>query len=135
MAEYTKMDVDEITEQQGNLRKQRWTLAGIILIGVLFLIGVAAAVIALINNPAAATKIRDIFIIFLAFESMIIGVALVILVIQIASLVNLLQNEIQPILQSTTETISTLRGTTAFLSENLVEPSQDRMGVPRPRSR
>jgi hypothetical protein len=58
----------------------------------------------------------------MAFESLIIGVALVILVIQVASLINLLQNEVRPILKSTSETVDTLRGTTAFLSENMVEP-------------
>jgi hypothetical protein len=46
----------------------------------------------------------------------------VVLVIQFASLINLLQNEVKPILQSTSETVNTLRGTTEFLSENLVEP-------------
>jgi hypothetical protein len=58
----------------------------------------------------------------MAFESLVIGVALVILIIQVASLINLLQNEIKPILDATNETVNTLRGTTTFLSENLVEP-------------
>jgi len=37
-------------------------------------------------------------------------------------LINLLQNEVKPILDATNETVNTLRGTTTFLSENLVEP-------------
>jgi hypothetical protein len=37
-------------------------------------------------------------------------------------LTNLLQNEIKPILDSTNETVSTLRGTTQFVSEHLSEP-------------
>jgi hypothetical protein len=61
-------------------------------------------------------------IIFMAFESLVIGAALIILVIQVASLINLLQNEVKPILDATNETVNTLRGTTTFLSENLVEP-------------
>ncbi len=44
------------------------------------------------------------------------------LLIQVTRLINLLNNEIRPILDSTNETVSTLRGTTAFLSNNLVEP-------------
>ena len=51
-----------------------------------------------------------------------LGIILVVLIIQLARLINLLQNDIQPILDSTNETVSTLRGTTAFLSENVVEP-------------
>jgi hypothetical protein len=66
--------------------------------------------------------VRDIFIIFMALESLLIGAALVVLIIQLASLINLLQNEVKPILKSTSETVNTLRGTTEFLSENLVEP-------------
>ena len=58
----------------------------------------------------------------MALESLVIGLALVILVVQLARLINLLQNEIKPILDSTNETVSTLRGTTQFLSDNLAEP-------------
>jgi len=66
--------------------------------------------------------LRDIFIILMALETILIGVALTILIIQIARLTNLLENEVKPILDSTNETISNLRGTTKFLSDNLVEP-------------
>jgi hypothetical protein len=37
-------------------------------------------------------------------------------------LINLVQNEVKPILQSTSETVNTLKGTTTFLSQNLVAP-------------
>jgi hypothetical protein len=122
MAEHIEMSPEVEAENRSALQKQRWTVAGIILAVVLFLAGIVVAIIALTNNPALATNVRDIFIIFMAFESLIIGAALVVLVIQIASLINLLQNEVKPILQSTSETVNTLRGTTEFLSENLVEP-------------
>ncbi len=66
--------------------------------------------------------VRDVFIIFMALESLVIGVALVILIVQLSILINLLQNEIKPILNSTNETVNTLRGTAVFLSDNLAEP-------------
>ena len=53
---------------------------------------------------------------------MFIGLAMIILIVQLAKLTALLQNEVKPILQSTTETLNTLRGTTAFLSNNVVQP-------------
>jgi hypothetical protein len=123
MAEFSQ----EISPEEGAidraaLRKQRWIITGIILLAILVLAGIVAAVIALAQHQEAAANVRDIFIIFMAFESLIIGAALVVLIIQIASLINLLQNEVKPILQSTSETVNTLRGTTEFLSENLVEP-------------
>ena len=104
------------------LRRQRWILVAIIAGAIVFLAAIALVIFGLLQSPGKTANIRDIFIIFMAFESLVIGVALVILVIQIASLINLLQNEVKPILTATNETVSTLRGTTEFLSENLVEP-------------
>jgi hypothetical protein len=113
---------EEEAAQQARQRKQRWIIAGIIAGVVILLAGIVIAVIFLAKSPAAAANVRDIFIIFMALESLLIGAALVVLIIQLASLINLLQNEVKPILKSTTETVNTLRGTTEFLSENLVEP-------------
>jgi hypothetical protein len=112
----------EEAAQRASLRKQRWIIAGIIVGAVVLVAGIVVAVIFLAKSPAAAANVRDIFIIFMALESLLIGAALVVLMIQLASLINLLQNEVKPILKSTNETVNTLRGTTAFLSENMVEP-------------
>jgi hypothetical protein len=122
MGEYSEMTPEVEEANQSTLSKRRWTATGIIIAALIVLAGMVFAVIALTEHPSIATNVRDIFIIFMAFESLIIGAALVILVIQIAGLINLLQNEVRPILQSTSETVNTLRGTTEFLSENLVEP-------------
>jgi len=113
---------EEKTANQATLRKQRWIIAGIIFAIILVVAAIGFAVYFLLQPGSPTSTIRDIFIIFMAFESLIIGAALVVLIIQIASLINLLQNEVKPILQSTSETVNTLRGTTEFLSENLVEP-------------
>ncbi len=103
-------------------RKQTWIIIGIVA-GVIIIIGLLAwAIVALIQHPSTAANLRDVFLILMAFFSLIVGVALVILLIQLAALINLLQNEVKPILDSTSETINTLKGTTEFLSENLVEP-------------
>jgi hypothetical protein len=67
-------------------------------------------------------RIRDVFIIVVALESLLIGVAMIVLVVQLASLINLLQNEVRPILKATTDTVNNLRGTAEFLGENVVEP-------------
>ena len=74
-----------------------------------------------LSQPGAPTEtLRDIFIILVAFEFMIIGIALVVLVIQLARLVNLLNNEVRPILDSANEAANTMRGTARFLSDKLV---------------
>jgi hypothetical protein len=93
------------------------------IVGVLVIVALIVAVFFLFQAPLDTTAhIRDIFIIFMAFESLLLGLVLITLIVQLARLTNLLQNEIKPILKSTNETVSTLRGTTAFLSDNLVEP-------------
>jgi len=110
---------EESAAHRATLTRQRWALAGII-VGVLVMVALFVwAIIALSSHPAAAANVRDIFIIFMALESLLIGAALVVLIIQLASLINLLQNEVKPILRSTNETVNTLRGTSEFLSENL----------------
>ena len=101
---------------------QKKTLIGIIA-GVLLLIAAIILGIWWLIQPTTDTaRVRDVFIIFMAFQSLLIGFTLVILIVQLARLINLLQNEIKPIINSTNETVSNLRGTAAFLSENLSEP-------------
>ncbi len=92
------------------------------LVAVILLAVVVLAVWFLMADGERTQQIRDIFIIFMALESLLVGFVLVILVVQLARLINLLQNEVKPILESTNETVSTLRGTTIFLSDHLAEP-------------
>jgi hypothetical protein len=66
--------------------------------------------------------IRDIAIIVLAFESLVIGVLLILLIIQMRGLAKMLQEEVQPILESARETATTVRGTTVFVSDTFVQP-------------
>lgn len=93
------------------------------IIGGLLILALVIAGLVLLLQPGTDTgRVRDIFIIFMALEFLLIGGVMIILIIQLARLTLLLQNEIKPILESTSETANTLRGTTAFLSEHLVEP-------------
>jgi hypothetical protein len=109
------------TTQEAEGRSKR--IVTIIIIGVVVLLVLLGLAIYFLLQPGTPTdRIRDVFIIVVALESLVIGVALIILIIQLASLINLLQNEVRPILKSTSETVNTLRGTVEFLGENMVEP-------------
>lgn len=66
--------------------------------------------------------IRDIAIIIIAVQSIVIGVLIGILIWQVWRLVKTLQTEVMPIIQETRETISTVKGTTTFISDNIVSP-------------
>lgn len=103
-------------------RRQRTILISIIVGVVLLLILLGLAIYVLLQPTTPTDKIRDVFIIVVALESLVIGVALIVLIVQLASLINLLQNEIRPILNATSDTVNTLRGTAEFLGENVVEP-------------
>jgi hypothetical protein len=107
---------------QEELRRRQMAMAGGIA-GVILLLALLVTVVIYLALPDTNTeRIRDIMIIIMAIEFMFLGIALLVLIVQLATLINLLQNEIIPIVESTSETANTLRGTTEFLSENLTEP-------------
>ena len=109
--------------QSQSIRNQRIRMILIAGIGLIFLALLITGLFFLSTaGSTTVSRIRDIFIILMALEFIIIGLPLIILVVQLAFLINLLQNEIKPILNSTIDTVSTLKGTASFLSENLVEP-------------
>lgn len=102
--------------------QRRAIIIGASVAAVVLVAALAVAAVYLVGHPEQAASIRDVFIIFMALEFIVIGAALVVLMFQLAVLTNMLQHEIKPILDSTNETLNTVRGTTAFLSDNLVEP-------------
>jgi hypothetical protein len=103
--------------------EQRKAIIWSVVVFIVLLLITIGAIIFLLNAPmSTVARIRDIFIIFMAIQSLLTGFVLVILIIQVARLINLLQNEIKPILESTNETVSTLRGTATFLSDNFAGP-------------
>ncbi len=66
--------------------------------------------------------VRDLASVLLAIESLFIGGVLIVLILEIRSLAKLLREEIKPILDSADETVRTVRGTTAFVSDTFVNP-------------
>ena len=115
----------ESVHSTDEIRHQRRTVMVLAVVVIIILAILIASLVFLLSpntTPLTVARIRDIFIIVMALESLFVGLVLVILMVQLTRLINLLQNEVQPILDSTNETISNLRGTTEFLSTNLAEP-------------
>ncbi|MBN1977133.1 MAG: hypothetical protein JW918_06995 [Anaerolineae bacterium] len=73
-------------------------------------------------GSVVVSLLRDVAIVFVAFETMIIGILLIVLMLQVQSLVVLLRDEIRPMLEAVNETLATVRGTTQFVSQNVVDP-------------
>ena len=98
-----------------------------IIIGVVLFIllglSMALGILFLASNYAVQLEaVRDVFIIALALESCVFGVVLMLMLVMIIRLVNTVEFEIKPILEQTNETIGTVRGTTTFVSENVITP-------------
>ena len=113
---------DPIPEQYPSIWKQRLAIAGVSLLVLLILAAIVLAIVSMVKSPQQTQTIRDIVIIFMAVEALIVGMALIVLIIQLARLTALIQNEVRPILDATNQTLSTLRGTTTFLSDNIANP-------------
>ena len=110
----------EQTSAEPLIQRKHIIVAAFVLL--ILLAAVITLVILAVRNPVHTETFRDIAIIALAAESGLIGLALLILIIQVARLTNMLEFEIKPILLNTSDTVSTVRGTAAFMSEHMVAP-------------
>ncbi len=90
-----------------------------LVLAVLFILGVIWVAR---TYPATIEALRDIMIIALALVSCIFGITLMLLFVMVVRLLNMLEFEIKPILEKTNETLGTVRGTTNFVSQNVVQP-------------
>jgi PDZ domain-containing secreted protein len=114
---------------EGSSSKRALIIIGIVIVLVVVVAAFLVAVSALVQNPATTETLRDVAIILVALEGMLIGTALIILIVQLARLTALLENELKPMLEMTHETLSTVRGTTTFMSEHITQPVMMTSGV------
>ena len=69
-----------------------------------------------------SATIRDIAIIIIAIQSIVIGLLIGVLIWQIWRLVKIIQTELKPIIEDTQATVNTVRGTATFVINNVVDP-------------
>lgn len=100
----------------------KYIVVGVII--VLVIAGLSTALMAYlaVNYADTIIVVRDIFIIALGLMSCLSGIVLILLLISIIRLINMLEFELKPILLRTNDTLGTIRGTTVFMSENVVRP-------------
>lgn len=127
--------LDSVPLSPAEERARRWLIGGLV-VAALFVIGLIALLTVLSVGAYQAavggqgptpgeivvSLLRDAAIIFVAFETLFIGILLMILMVQVNSLVVLLRDEIKPMLEAANETLATVRGTTQFVSHNVVSP-------------
>lgn len=97
-------------------------ILGIVLLTAALVVGAVLLAINAESTAPTVEVVRDLLIIALALELLVIGVAIVVFLVQVARFINLVNNEVQPIITATSDTLNTVRGTAAFLGKNLVEP-------------
>lgn len=123
MSNLSKSDIQTIYEPppQSTIRPLYVVLGvlAVLLLAGLFIWGV----VWLAQNKAAEIEaIRDIFIIFLALSTCLFGIVMLLLLVMVIRLINMLEFEIKPILEKTHETVGMVRGTTVFVSQNVMKP-------------
>jgi hypothetical protein len=103
-----------------------WVKVGGIAFGVAIVIIFAVGLLLAFNDVERAGNfirvIRDLFIIVLALQSMVIVAALVVLILQLAGLISILQTEIKPVLENLQATLNTAKGTIRFVGDNVAAP-------------
>jgi len=112
------------THQQipANQEEKPWTKVVIVIVALIIIAALGFGGYQLFVHPTWAQVLRDIFIILMAVESLAIGILLIVLIMQIINLTQVLQEEVLPILNSTNETVSTVKQTTNFISDMIVSP-------------
>lgn len=99
-----------------------YVIAGVVVTLIVSVLFIALLVYLAINYADIILVVRDIFIIALGLMSCLSGIVLILLLIAVTRLINMLEFELKPILMKTNETLGTIRGTTVFMSQNVVRP-------------
>ncbi len=108
-----------MTEAERQMRR-RMTLIGI---GIGVIVVLILLIFAGMIAAGVTDEVRDIVIILLATESLVIGGVTLFLLYQVIMLVTLLREELIPLIQSAQETVNSARGTTVYVSRKIVVPS------------
>jgi hypothetical protein len=110
---------------EGGLSIVQYTLiagGGFVLVIILIFIG--ALVLALTNSEAVSIVqvIRDVFLIALSLQGILISVAFVVFVVQVVRFINLLKTEFRVILVNMQNTVKEAQTTAEFVSANAIGP-------------
>ncbi len=108
-----------MTDAERQMRR-RMTLIGI---GIGIIVVVVILGFAVMIAAGVIGQVRDVVIILLAVESLIIGGVTLFLLYQIIMLVTLIREELIPLIQSAQDTVNSARGTTVYVSRKIVVPS------------
>jgi membrane protein implicated in regulation of membrane protease activity len=120
-------DIVEGVEEDSGPNIVRWLIIGFGVLGALIVISIVIAIIVAATGAEGGVAtgfqvVRDFLIIILALQGVFVSIAMVVLIVQLSTLVNLLRNEIKPLIDEVKDTASAAKGTAQFVSKNVAEP-------------
>lgn len=118
---------DETVSSSEAEKKSRRTMR-LIGIGAVVLVVLIIAGFVLMISTGVTGVVRDIVIILLALESLLLIGLTVFLVIQVTLLVRMVRDEVRPLIKSAQETVNSARGTTQFVGKHIVTPTANAAG-------
>ena len=122
MSEQPKSEVKS-PEARTPMDPRAKTMIVIIIIAVVVIAALlAGAGFFLYSRPQATTFLRDVAVIVLAFETLVVIFFLGVMTVLLIYVVLTMEREIKPVLNATSETVYTVRGTTTFVSDTVVSP-------------
>ena len=119
-------DVETTVTKADSKSKRKMTWIGVIAAAIVLVIIVGFV---LMINAGVTGTVRDVIIIILTLELLIVGTLMLVLVVQVIGLIRMLREEIKPLLQSAQDTLEATRGTTAFLSKKVITPTINAVGM------
>jgi hypothetical protein len=121
-AEQSKSEVESLearTPMDPRGKKMIVVVSIAVVVIVALLVGVGFF---LYPRPQVITFLRDIAIIVLAFETLMVIFLLGVMTVLLIYVILTLEREIKPVINATSETVYTVRGTTTFVSDTVVSP-------------
>jgi hypothetical protein len=113
-------EMDETAAESG---RWKWWAALAILVLLLVVVGIAYGLYQLGGaDQAPLERLRDIVIIFLAFQLLLVTIVLAGIAAGLVFLIVVLKDQVIPLLHELTETARRVRGTTEFVTEEAVRP-------------
>ena len=112
---------ETITMTRAEKRSRRRTI--IITLVAVAILAVILLVVGWMISAGVTGVVRDVIIILLEIEALVVVGLLLVLVYQVMLLVRMIREEIKPLIESAQETVASARGTTTFVSKKIVTPT------------
>ena len=95
---------------------------GIAVVAILVLVGLCGGLYLLLVVDGLAANVRDVLVIVLAFEFIVIASAMLFMMWQLFQLILLLRHEVVPLIHTTKDTVEQVKHTTTFIGQSVAAP-------------